>query len=172
MSRREKIILSITLCAVGYAAATFLFSRAPKTTSFTESSDTMIQEFVMEVAQGLAAYDITETELIILKKTQLPWSRQPFVSGPIPLAATAARAVETATALENAEFKFNGYVEFGTKRMAIINDAEYEEGDQVEKSTFTVVNILSNQVELKNLENETIIIPLLDMDDGQHTRFN
>ena len=68
MSRREKIIIGLTVCAVVYAMLYFLLSPAAKTTPSAEPPEEVIQEFVLEVDQGLAKHDISETELMILKK--------------------------------------------------------------------------------------------------------
>lgn len=162
MSRREKIIIGLTLCAVGYVAFSFLFTPSSKTTPSHEVSENVIQEFVVEVAQGLAKHDITETELMILKKIQAPWDTQPFINGPMPLAPSVIRKGKVSQSTEDTSFRFTGYVEFGAKRLAIINDTEYEIGEQIEKTAFTVEKINSTQVELKNLENDTIIIPLME----------
>lgn len=172
MSRREKIIIGLTVCAVVYVVLYFLLSPAAKTTPSAESPEDVIREFVLEVAQGLAKHDISETELMILKKTQLPWETEPFVTSQIPIANSIIRKGKTSHSAEDVNFRFTGYVEFGSKRLAIINDAEYEVGEQVEKSAYTVVSILATQVELKSLENDTITIPLLEPNRSQNALVN
>lgn len=152
----------MTLCAVFYLVFSFLFSPSSNPPSSDESDETLIQDFVMEVAQSVAQHDITETELMILKKTQLPWHTDPFIIGSMPLAQSIIKHGKNSQTAENTDFRFTGYVELGAKRLAIINDAEYEVGEQVENSAFTVVKILFTQVELKNLENEALIVPLTE----------
>lgn len=172
MSRREKVIIGLAIGAVVYAAFTFIFAPSSKKPLSGIPVEEVIQEFVMEVAQGLAKHDISETELMILQKIQTPWKSQPFMEGPMPLSAGLIRKGKRSQSSDDITFQFTGYVEFGTKRLAIINDTEYEIGEKIEKSAFTLDKISLTQVELKNLENDTIIIPLMETTYDQDTLMN
>jgi len=159
LNKREFIILSVTLLAVIYLVISHFFSKPMTMTQVPEADSAT--GFVTVVAQSMAENSITKTELLILKKAQAPWEKQPFLMGsePISLAAHQSELVETPR--ENT-FIFSGDIEFAGKRLAIINGTEYATGEQVEGSQYWVRDIFPDQVLLSDKQDRTQIVPMVD----------
>lgn len=162
ISKREKIILGLTVLALVYAGVVFLFPAPIRNVSQWETDDNSTGGLVTEVVQSLARHHRTETEQTILEKARIPWPTDPFVTA----AASPSEEREPAgkaTPESNGEgFSFTGYVEIGTKRLAIINGEEYETGDRIAGSPFTVRNITPERVLLGDAGNRTHVIPMAD----------
>lgn len=60
-------------------------------------------------------------------------------------------------------FIYTGFVDFGDRKAAIINDVQYKTGEALEKEGFIVRRILPDSVVIKNtLENTEFTIPLFE----------
>ena len=64
---------------------------------------------------------------------------------------------ETARALPN--LAYSGFLEIGSKRLAIINGMEYEAGDRVNPGAFSVKTILPGKVIMTSSQGE-VVLPL------------
>ena len=163
ISKREKIILGLTVLALIYAGVVFFFpgpgSSIPRLGADADSAEGL----VTEVVQSLARHHRTETEQIILEKAQIPWpADEPFI--PATASSSGGRKPEGETIAESdpGAFSFTGYVEIGTKRLAIINGEEYETGDQITGSPYTVRAISPEQVRLGDAGNRIHVVPMAD----------
>lgn len=163
ISKREKIIIGLTVLALIYAGIVFFFSGPGNTVSRLEADEDSAEGLVTEVVQSLARHHRTETEQIILEKAQLPWpSDGPFIPVTVPASGARKPEGETIAEADPEAFSFTGYVEIGNKRLAIINGEEYETGDRVTGSPFTVRGISPEQVRLEDTDNRIRIVPMAD----------
>jgi hypothetical protein len=57
---------------------------------------------------------------------------------------------------------YNGFIELGSKRLAIINGQEYEAGDKLNPGGFTIKSILPTRVVIVSAQGEgaPIVLPL------------
>lgn len=162
-SKREKIILGLAILAVLYMGIVFLFSGSGDNSVKSETDEDSAEEFVMEVAQDVARYNLTETERTILEKAQIPWPQQPFITQTVQSTTEQSSAGGIIQAAESREFSFTGFIEIGNKRLAIINGEEYETGDRLAQTGITVYGISPEQVLLMDAEGRMRKVPRVDM---------
>ena len=148
------IILGLTLVAAIYAGSIFLFSTPKDNMSGSISDENSAHEFVTELARSIAQHHLTKTEQIVLEKTQRPWPDQPFVTGSLPSAESSAPTQTSSTKDDEGEFNFTGYVK--------INSEEYETGDRIAGSPYTVRSISPGQVLLGDADNRTRTVPMAE----------
>lgn len=158
-SKREKILVSLALLAALWVGISFLFSGKEEGAAPAGIDEKPAEEFLVEVAQNLAAHQLTTTEKLVLEKIETSWPLQPFVS------------VETSAGKDTSDsqsggvvktFVYAGYIQAGNRRMAIINGTEYEVGDRVQDSLLTVRGISFEKVVLEDGEGNRFAISLQD----------
>lgn len=162
ISKREKIILGLAVLALIYLGVVFLFPGPGSTVSQLETDEISAEGLVTEVAQSLARYHLTETERTLLEKAQAPWPSDPFIAATLSSSGERKPAGETITEAGPEGFSFTGYVEIGTRRLAIINGEEYETGDRITGSPFTVRGISPQQVLLGDAGNRMHAVLMAD----------
>jgi hypothetical protein len=162
ISKREKIILGLTALALIYAGIVFFFSGPKNTPPPPGAGETPAREFVTEVVQSIALHSRTATEQIILEKAQAPWPSDPFITTILSPSEESNPGETPMIASDSEAFNYTGYVEIGAKRLAIINGEEYETGDRVSGSPFTVQGITPEQVLLGDAGNRIRVIPMVD----------
>ena len=161
ISKREKIILGLTVLAVIYAGIVFFSSGPEDITSRSGGDGSSAEDLVTEVVESLALHSRTETERFILEKAQIRWPSDPFITS--IASSPGDREPGERTNMDTDEvFNYTGYVEIGSKRLAIINGEEYETGDKVIESPFTVRGITPEQVLLENAGNPIRVVPMAD----------
>jgi hypothetical protein len=166
ISKREQIIIAVTLLAALYAGWQLLFSRNAGNQSPSAVKDKPADEFLMEVAQGLALNRPTEIEKAVLEKTERPWPADPFVQTVPSSQTTGTDTSSQSTGTLPDSFSYTGYIEAGHHRLAIIGGTEYEIGDMVADSLLTVRGISPGQVLLEDPEGRRYSAPLQDGSDG------
>jgi hypothetical protein len=163
ISKREKIILGLTVLALIYAGIVFFFPGPGSTVSRPGSDEDSAEGLMTEVVQSLARHHRTETEQIILEKAQIPWPPdEPFIPATAPSPGEPKTGGETIAEAGPEGFSFTGYVEIGNKRLAIINGEEYETGDRITGSPFTIRGISKEQVRLGDEGNRIRVVPMAD----------
>ena len=116
--------------------------------------------FITKVADATRV-GTAEASAIVIQKAEAAWGQDPFLEIQKPKAAelAAMRPKETAR-LPN--LAYNGFIELGSKRLAIINGQEYEVGDKVNPGGFTIKSILPTRVVIVSAQGEgaPIVLPL------------
>lgn len=139
MKTREKWMVGLMILALIYGAHTLLTAGA----SSASSSDTKEQALpeVMVFAQSMrnaAAEDrLTNQEEDCLRASLAPWPPTPFYDR-IEEARPSSEAP--------ARVHYTGFFEFGTNRMAIINNREYRLGEAIAGTDFHLEVIESDRV--------------------------
>ena len=162
ISKREKIILALTALALIYAGIVYLFPGPGSTVSQFETDNNSARGLMTEVVQSLAQHHRTELEQTILEKAQIPWPSEPFLAATLSSSEEREPAGETITEADPEGFSYTGYVEIGTRRLAIINGEEYETGDRITGSPFTVRGISPEKVLLGDAGNRARAIPMAE----------
>lgn len=168
MSKREKIILGLTVLVAISAGWLFLFSNPGTDPLGLKADDNNTSALITEVAQSLGAYNLTATEQIILEKAEIPWPTQSFLTDGGGAADVLESAGLTIDVADPTEFSFTGYIEIGKRRLAIINDEEYETGEQLTESPYRVFGISPEQVLLEDSSNRLLRIPMTETTKRQH----
>lgn len=159
ISKREKILVSLAFTAALWMGISFLFSGKEEGIAPAGIDEKPAEEFLVEVAQSLAAHQLTETEKLILEKTETSWPLQPFVSAGMS-ADKDTSSPQSGGGVKT--FVYAGYIQAGNRRMAIVNGTEYEVGDRVEDSLLTVRGISFEKVVLEDGEGSRFAISLQD----------
>jgi len=160
MTNREKIILGLAALALGYGALELLLPRGNVAPVSQPQSLEGLNAFIAKVADATRA-GTAEAGAIVIQKAEAAWKQDPFLDIQKAKAAesTAMRPKET-TRLPN--LVYNGFIELGSKRLAIINGQEYEAGDKLNPGGFTIKSILPTRVMIVSAQGEgaPIVLPL------------
>ena len=162
-SKREKIILGLVILAVLYVGGRYLFSNSGNDTAGLETEKDSAYGLVMEVAQRIARYNLTDMEQKVLENAQLPWPEQPFITEPASAGATEPSDASVLPSAASDDYNFTGYLEIGNRRLAIINGKEYETGDRLTESNAAVRSISPDQVLLTDADGRTVSVPRVDL---------
>ncbi len=162
-SKREKIILGLAILGVLYVGGRYLFSNSGNDTAGLAAEKDSAYGLVMEVAQRIARYNLTDMEQKVLENAQLPWPDQPFITEHVSAGAAEPSEGSIFPAAASDDYRFTGYLEIGNKRLAIINGEEYETGDRLTESNAAVRSISPEQVLLTDAEGRTLSVPRMDL---------
>jgi len=141
MSKREKIILAITLLVITYGVYSFIFEaseknsyRAPKTEDFSGITRNILDK--------LSTNKLDPKTLYTLKLINQNWENDPFLKN---------KVIKTVKVEKKADvhFEYTGYVKMDSTKVAIINGREYVEGEKLEIQGYTVKNIYPQFVIIK-----------------------
>lgn len=152
MSKREKIIVSVmaaTLLLGGYLYV------MPGTTGSRPGINlpgaVPALDFAQQIVRKLDADTSLANELFTIRSAERKWGRDPFLTTDASLSDTPSRKAPgnppeaTATQLN---LDYTGFLEVGTRRLAIINGIDYALGDAIDSQGNYVRRIQSHQVEI------------------------
>jgi hypothetical protein len=162
-SKREKIILGLAILAVLYMGGRYLFSSSGTDRTGLETEEDSAYGLVMEVAERIAQYNLTDMEQRVLEKAQMPWPDQPFITQQASAGTAEPSESSILPATESDNYRFTGYLEIGNKRLAIINGEEYETGDRLTESNAAVRSISPELVLLTDAEGRMLSVPRADL---------
>ena len=126
----------------------FLFSSsAKKKPVVTVAGVAETNKFIADVANSLND-DFTETNMYIIRLAMSEWSQDPFWhKEPQPETKADVVIVESRKETKVQESRFyTGYLEMGQQKLAIINGAEYELGDELGRGGPVIKSIDPKQV--------------------------
>ncbi|MCA1785036.1 MAG: general secretion pathway protein GspB [Desulfobacteraceae bacterium] len=155
MSKREKIILALTLVVALYGVMDLFVFSSKKTdtsgpapaadgvTSSAMANKLMAKILNMEIEQPLKKN--------IIAKIESPWQGDPFVR-------SEEQTEQQATQSDDAQpifsgLVYSGYIFAGDRVMAIINGNEYRNGDIVLETGYRVVRITPDKVIVQKDQN-------------------
>jgi hypothetical protein len=160
MTNREKIIVGLAALALGYGALELLLPRANVAPAMQPQSLEGLNVFITKVADATRV-GTAEAGAVVIQKAEAAWKQDPF------LEIQKAKAVKPPDkpTIETARLPnlvYNGFMELGSKRLAIINGQEYEAGDKLSPGGFTIKSILPTRVVLVSAQGEgaPIVLPL------------
>jgi hypothetical protein len=102
-----------------------------------------------------------EAGAIVIQKAEAAWKQDPFLE--IQKAkATEPKDTRPKETARLPNLVYNGFMELGSKRLAIINGQEYETGDKLNPGGFTIKSILPTRVVIVSAQGEgaPIVLPL------------
>ena len=160
MTNREKIIVGLAALALGYGAMELLLPRAKVAPVSQPQSLEGLNVFITKVADATRV-GTAEASAMVIQKAEAAWKQDPFLEIQKAKAVKPPDKPTTETArLPN--LVYNGFMELGSKRLAIINGQEYEAGDKLNPGGFTIKSILPTRVVLVSAQGEgaPIVLPL------------
>jgi hypothetical protein len=160
MTNREKVIVGLAALALGYGAMELLLPRAKVAPVSQPQSLEGLNVFITKVADATRV-GTAEAGAIVIQKAEAAWKQDPFLEIQKAKAVKPPDKPTTETArLPN--LVYNGFMELGSKRLAIINGQEYEAGDKLNPGGFTIKSILPTRVVLVSAQGEgaPIVLPL------------
>ncbi len=156
MAKREKVILLI-MGAVVLAGIYMVFFPSPSEYSEGELGvDTQaLEQAVADLEAALAKAEVSEAEAFAVEQAEAPWGQDPFYDK-IYVARSGADTEGGAT---RPRFIYSGFLAMGGRMTAIINDMEYQAGDELEMGGYIVGAIYADRVILrvKGLDEEITV---------------
>ena len=162
MTNREKIIVGLAAVALAYGAIELLLPRANVAPVATQPQSLEgLNAFITKVADATRV-GTAEAGAIVIQKAEAAWKQDPFleIQKAKPPDPTPKPPPGGAPRLPN--LVYNGFIELGSKRLAIINGQEYEAGDKLSPGGFTIKSILPTRVVIVSAQGEgaPIVLPL------------
>jgi hypothetical protein len=160
MTNREKIIVGLAALALCYGAIELLLPRAKVAPVSPPQSLEGLNAFITKVADATQV-GTAEAGAIVIQKAEAAWKQDPFLE--IQKAkATEPKDTRPKETARLPNLVYNGFMELGSKRLAIINGQEYEAGDKLNPGGFTIKSILPTRVVIVSAQGEgaPIVLPL------------
>jgi len=151
-TKRRNIIVGIALLAVIYGLYDLTRPRPPKggAAQSGEKSSADLQAFVVQTAAESGVSVNSEFSAYVAARAESPWQRNPFFS-----------SEGGAGASQGPIFSYRGFIQTGERGLAIINNAEYQKGEQLEKEGYFVKEISPSRIIIENRRAKTeISVPL------------
>ena len=160
MSKREQIILGFVVLAVLYAGYNYLGTSEKRPQIKTEEELTDLKNLMADVTKQVNKAVLSDTETFLIKRAEVNWKRDPFLSPGVPVKFTSG-SEPSELSDQGLDFTYSGYLETGDKKLAIINNMEYEAGEMLAEGGFIVRSISTDRVEIGVIGGKnTIILPL------------
>jgi len=146
LDKRQIIILAVAALFALYAAYEFLIARPATKKVKAEANLVQTESFVNTLSNELMKYKVVGVDTYITKKAEMDWSRNPFWDN----ASYREFAGNKAGGAAAAKIIYSGYVDTGTKKMAIINGMEYEAGEALDVDGFILKKITPSRILVVN----------------------
>ncbi|MBA4395888.1 MAG: hypothetical protein C0394_00640 [Syntrophus sp. (in: bacteria)] len=169
LSKQQIIILVVMALVVIYGAYDFLAPKSKKTSAenaVVKSAE--LNSFVNEFSAGIAKDIPSRGDTYIVSRAEAPWGRNPFSDRRLYASRMMAKEPAIRAAGEPPiSFTYTGHItghmDGETKKIAIINGAEYGVGDSLDIPGYSVKEILPSRVVIvNNKEKRTLQVKLQD----------
>ncbi len=160
MSKREKIILIMTLVAVVYGLVDFLILSKKDTIQNTGQLIADTNKNAGEFATSSMA-KISKIELQIkqtkwqtlISKIESDWEHDPFMEGVKPETQPAS----SSPPLLDSPLTYSGYMNVGKISFAVINGIEYKTGETINVFGYKVIKITPKKVVLQKETDQVVV---------------
>lgn len=145
MNKREKIIVALMAVVVLVALISFIpspFSGKADVSSSSQAKLTEVRELATKISEEMNKEDLTKTEKLILERADTAWSKDPFIGKSLTAAVQPGQGQGQAL---DSNFSYTGFIDTGTKRLAVINGMEYEVGEMLQSGGY-IVSIIDPRV--------------------------
>jgi hypothetical protein len=160
MSLREKIILFIAGLAVIWGAYELGIKNILQKNSVPsekKKTQTELEQdlslFTRQISDQVSSVNLNKKEILIISKSREKVKKDPFISfyemesienkGELDKKTPGAPAVQSL-------YKYLGYIEINNNKMAVINNLEYTENEQIEGSRYILKKISPLKVVLSD----------------------
>ena len=170
MSKREIIIVFAALIAIIYAVySLFIVSSSKQITSDTNIKKTGAVKFIANLSEILKKNTLDKTDIYIIARAEAKWEKDPFLKKELIKKSEITKKPEPVEEIpkqpepveDSIRFTYSGYAEMGDRRLAIINDVEYETNDELEVTGYIVEAIEPLRVIISDIKRRRkIIVPI------------
>lgn len=166
LEKREIIILVVMGVAIIYGASTFLPGGGKKTQAARKAlSATELTSLTTELSAAMGKNVLSAGDVYAAAEAEKEWLHDPFYERKSYSELLKSKEVAK-TALDKGEkviFKYTGYLEYGNRKIAIINGTEYAAGEALETTGYRLKLITPTKVVIENtIDNEKINVPIED----------
>lgn len=158
MTSREKIIVGIMLLTVGYGAVELFLPRTKTVPSLPAPTTENLNAFIGKVADAVRVAT-ADASAMVIQKAEASWKQDPFMVIRKSQTQIAEKSPVKEPQRPLPAMTYSGFLEIGSKRLAIINGVEYEAGDKLSVGGVTIKSVLPNKVILTSQQGE-IVLPL------------
>ena len=160
MEKREKILVSLMIAALGYGAFELFYSPSPRETATNAVAEVDSARILQEsISNTISEAELNDNETYVLNIAASRWVNNPFYEWP---AGEDTLAVDMPDE-EWEPMHYSGYLEMGRTRMAVINGLEYMTGEVLQGGKFVVLNITPEKVVVQSLKSlSEVTIPYQD----------
>jgi hypothetical protein len=163
MSTREKILVGLMIAAVCLGSLMLLSGgQKPKTTATASDEPNTLTRMLTNLAAQVGNNKSLEENRYTLSMARTPWQDTLFLDDDSLLSSSVETLGPADMLPSNVSLVYSGYIETAQRRVAIINGIEYVEGDQLDKSVFTVRQITPSQVTVGSPQQQVFNVPLID----------
>jgi hypothetical protein len=163
LSKQQIVILAVMALVVLYGAYDILSPKAPKTDAVSPAARSAERaEFISEFTANTARNLPSKFDAYSVVRAEAKWVGNPFDDRKLYAAWKSARTpTGPAADLPKHVFTYTGYIQGGTKRIAIVNNVEYGVGDALDIQGYSVKEISPTKVVIVNkMEKKVIDVPL------------
>jgi hypothetical protein len=143
MTKREKIIVFLMVISLVYGFYVF-FLEAPAQRPHAQTASKLdtFNQFISKIAD-MTKDGLSEIDAYIIENISAKWTKDPLLNTrkDNPYITVKGEIPEVLKGIT-----YNGYLQMGSRHLAIINGTEYEAGEKLEKEGFTVGTIYPNRV--------------------------
>jgi hypothetical protein len=148
MDKREKMILALMVVALLGAAIVLFSGPSSQPIDITKEKElSNVKALSDQLTADVNKETLTDTEKYILKRVEADWPSDPFLEKKL----TIPSADRAAAGQRPVEFSYTGYLDVGSRRLAIINGMEYLEGEPMETGGYVVRSIDPEKVVLEDM---------------------
>ncbi|MBC8205544.1 MAG: hypothetical protein H8E68_00120 [Kiritimatiellaeota bacterium] len=148
MSKREVIFLSCVALAVVIFLADHLISSAKTDDTQARQQVALVEKLVNEQQVLLGKAGLKKHELITLNRLLEDPPSNPFARQWVGIIADQKRISNFSSITP--VLSYNGYIRYGDRMIALVNDEEYEVGDQIENLPLVICAISPEQIDVEN----------------------
>ena len=146
MSKREKIILVLMALTVVYGFYALFIEGPPKRgSSIVASSESKLESFNKFIASvaAMTKDGLSDIDSYIIEHIPAKWTKDPLLNTSVEIGPGPPPDEP-----EDLPFQlvYSGYLQMGSKSLAIINGMEYETGELLPQTDYVVGKILPNRV--------------------------
>lgn len=157
MEKREKIILLLLVVVLGYGAYAYLFTGEKVASVKDLVNMDELNRIKSEVDKKINEHPLTDLERYRLKLAERAFIKDPFYDRTKDIAKEDESTIDTRLP-EDVTLLYTGYISINNQLFAIINDMEYQEGDELEVPEFYVVEITRNKVVVGKMDESGEIV--------------
>jgi len=160
LEKRQMIILGVMVIVILFGAYDFLTSKKKGLPMNTPQKLEELKSFVSGLTAGTAKDTTANLGVLIFSRAEKEWTQDPFLDNK-SYKAWARVGAGAETAGKKLDFIYSGYVGAGNKHVAVVNGAEYKEGEALDTPGYVLRRISPTRVVIENRGTGTTLdIPL------------
>jgi hypothetical protein len=148
MSKREKIILFVMALTLIYGFYVFFLedTSPPGVASLNPSARLdKFNKFITNVAEQTKG-GLSDVDSFVIENLATKWKKDPLLNAAKDFRFDKDRPELANASSEQIGIKYSGFLQMGDIKMAIIDGQEYEQGDTLQPSGYTVGTIYPDRV--------------------------